>query len=248
MTVNRLFFIPILFLLISCHTPEVLQATFGIYTEDGWKEGIEGFTTLLETKEISYTFINSDNINSSAFQDQFKAIYFPGGDADDYNRKISQQGVKTIQNFIKTGGSYIGICAGAEFACEQLIWKVDYTANYPLALFEGKAMGPFDQIAKYPASGMTSISLNQNNRINIAQPKRLSILYFGGTSFHPNKDFQYSTLATYDEQNNEPAAVNFTYGLGKVALIGPHPEMAEKTTNDPTTLWLVSIIDWLLSS
>ncbi|MFP4365110.1 MAG: BPL-N domain-containing protein [Spirochaetia bacterium] len=107
---------------------------------------------------------------------------------------------------------------------------------------------------------MTEITLNSENPINTELPEELRILYYGGTGLYSYGDGDIHVLANYRQVNNDPAAVNFFYGQGRVVLIGPHPEIEEDSSRDRCTEldglsdgpegsdwpWLSAVIDWLL--
>ncbi len=236
------------------------SSTFAIYDGKGWSDGVTAFVEFLKWKKISYQKISPSYINNTKLLDNFKAIYFPGGDADDYVAELTKGGIDNIRNFVNSGGGYIGICAGAEFASDVLIWN-GVSIEYPLKLFHGQAIGPYDEIARYPVYDMTMVTLNSENIINKNEPAERSVLYFGGTSFHPYDNSSINIIATYNELNNLPAAINFNYGNGKVVLIGPHPEIDEESDRDNSSEisgltdgadgsdwpWLSSVIDWILN-
>ena len=51
-------------------------------------------------------------------------LIMPGGRDKPYQESFTGDGVKTIRDFVQRGGTYIGICAGAYFACENIEFEV----------------------------------------------------------------------------------------------------------------------------
>jgi glutamine amidotransferase-like uncharacterized protein len=236
------------------------QYDFAIYHDNGagtWEDGIVAFEKFLDWKGLSHNRVTANDINTTEIKNNYKAIYFSGGDADYYNADINSTGILNIQEFINEGGAYIGMCAGAEFASDSLIWY-DYRIDYPLDLFQGISIGPIDDIAVWPNNCMTTVTMNHNNDINQFEPGTEDILYWGGSIFSPYEDTEFDTVATFNGFNDELAIINFTYGSGRVLLISPHPEIEENSTRDGVNVasnlddngtdwnFLWTATDWLL--
>jgi len=251
----------VLFLLIHFN-PLIIkgQAAIAIYDDQGvWEEGVMAFEQFLNWKGITHQRITAYEINTDTLTQRFKAIYFPGGNAADYQASIDSAGIEHMQQMVTNGGAYIGICAGAYFACDTVKWQGD-SFDYPLNLFHGNGIGPIDRLATWPDYDMTMLSMNLNNSINRFEPTKEAMLYWGGAVFEPAPETKMDTLATYDDFNERPAMVNFDYGKGRVLLIGPHPEIEEDSDRDSTNtakelndlgsdwnfLWTAT--DWLLGN
>jgi len=231
---------------------------FAIYNDVGtWKDGTIAFEQFLDWKGLTHKRIDAQYINSQNLRTHFKGIYFPGGDADYYNRSISLIGARHIQQLIADNGYYIGMCAGADFACDKLIWE-GVTYDYPLNLFEGIAIGPIDNIAPWPNYSMTTINMNTNDEINQYENTSEKMLYWGGSTFSVIANNDYDIVATYADAGNQSAIIKFLYGKGRVLLIGPHPEIEEDSYRDHTSIveelnddgsdwnFLWTATDWLL--
>ena len=210
------------------------KTDFAIYHDYGvgtWEDGIIAFEHFLDWKGLTHERITADEINSVNIKEFYNAIYFPGGDADYYTADINSSGIVHIRELVNEGGGYLGKCAGAEFACDKLVWE-GITYDYPLNLFEGKAIGPIDEIAPWPDYDMTTLSMYLLNPINQFEPETEDILYWGGCWFQPYFNAEYDTIATYNAYLNKLAAINFEYGGGRVLLIEPHPEIEEDSDRD----------------
>lgn len=140
-TGNKSFFFPALVVLLFClvvlfPTPEGLAldgADVALYNDStappgqagAWQYGITALKNMLNwigltCEEINYTHINSSPQNFSGL---YKVILFPGGNAYWYNYWISLAGKERIRDFVAGGGGYFGICAGAYFACDRIVWE-----------------------------------------------------------------------------------------------------------------------------
>ncbi len=196
--------------------------------------------------------MNNNNDYSNAL-----AICFPGGFAYYYKIKLSEFAINNIRNYVNNGGSYVGICAGAYFASSKVIWEgIEY--DYPLNLFDGKAIGSLHDIAPWDNYKMTEIALNSMNYITKGLKKNWNVLYYGGQYFESNKT-NYEIVSFWKEYNYLPAIINFSYGEGKVLLIGPHLEIEENSDRDSNNFasnlidlesdWdlLYNLFQWLIS-
>jgi len=256
---KKIFFI---LLLVVNFTSAQGQYDFAIYHDNevgAWEDGIIAFEQFLNWKNISHNRVTAQDINTIVLKDFYKAIYFPGGDADYYNADINSSGIQHIQNLISDNGAYIGMCAGAEFACDKLVWQ-GITYDYPLNLFEGEAVGPIDDIAVWPDYAMTTVSMNIDDEINQFEPETEDMLYWGGCVYTPYINTEFDTIATFNAYYNKLAIVKFTYGNGRVLLISPHPEIEEDSDRDNTDVaqelndngsdwnFLWTATDWLLGN
>jgi len=212
-----------------------------------WQDGVTALKYMLTYLGYSYEVITYNDLNSSAqnFSTLYKTILFPGGYAQWYNYWINKFGKTRIRNFVYQGGNYVGICAGAYFASDKIVWEgvtyddnVDYNAygeltGYDLDLFAGTGTGPMNGIADWDTVGYEMTTLNFNNSGTISFSE--DILYYGGPYFTPDSGAVVRTVATYS-YNGASAIVSSPYGSGKVLLIGPHPEIEEDSARDGVTI------------
>lgn len=238
------------------------QYDFAVYHDDdigAWEDGIVAFEQFLDWKGVSHNRVTAQDINTITLKYFYKAIYFPGGDADYYNADINSVGIQNIQDLVADSGAYIGMCAGAEFACDKLTWQgISY--DYPLNLFQGEAIGPIDELAVWPSYAMASLSMNLGDEINQFEPANEDMLYWGGSVFNPYANTEFDTIATFDGYYDQPAIIKFNYGNGRVLLISPHPEIEEDSDRDNTNVaqelddngsdwnFLWTATDWLLGN
>ncbi len=230
-----------------------------VYYDYGvWDDGVIAFENFLDWKGISHERITAETINTGDLSGRYQALYFPGGYAYYYKMAIDQNGVENIKDFVRNGGGYLGICAGAYFACDSVIWEEDGKIDYPLDLFDGLAVGAIDAIAPWDDYTMTTVNLHPDNPINQFEPSYEIMLYYGGPYFSPHATAKIDTVGGWAVWHDEPAIINFTVDSGRVLLIGPHPEIEEDLDRDSTDFaqeledagsdwpFLWSAVDWLL--
>lgn len=136
------------------------------------------------------------------------AVYVqPGGD-DSLNIKeaLSAKEISTLKNYVKTGGRYWGLCAGAYFAGEILDDE---------GKVEGLKIIPGDA-EPYMRSCKACVELvtwqGHKRQMYLQDAPRFRLL----------ADAKVIPIAYYN--NGSIAAFMTDYGKGKVAVSGPHPE------------------------
>ncbi len=239
------------------------NADFAIYTGSGtWEHSITAFEKFLEWKGLTYKEINAWDLNHDTLTNNYRGIFIPGGWAYNYKISIHDRGDQNIRDFINSGGAYIGMSAGAFYACDNVRWEgQDYP--YFLNLFHGDCIGPIEEIAPWPEYTMTTMTINQAHEANIYESQTEDILYYGEPYFVPNTGQEMQTLASWivpsnPIANNAPGIIGFNYGQGRVLLVGPHPEIEEDNDRDGTNFgdelndngsdwtFLWTAVDWLL--
>ena len=184
---------------------------------------------LTNSPELEVEFINGKMLRENKL-DKFDLLFCPGGGSARQLGAMQKSGQKIVKDFIRNGGSYLGICAGCFSAL-----------NRPDRL----QLLPFDWIPY--ASGKTAV-LAVN--VDAATAKELNIpkdcywaRYSGGPvirkSAAPDRDTG-KILGVYQSSSGgynrapynfvgTPAAVSAMYGKGKVVGVSYHPESNENT-------------------
>lgn len=234
---------------------ETKRAQVAIYNDKGvWADAVTAVEKFLDYKGMTWEEVTGADINKNDLRPLYDVLYMPGGDSAWYKRKIRSSGEQNIRDLVSSGGGYIGICAGAYYACDRIIWEGTEYDN-PLNLYDGYGTGALDEIQPWDYADMTYISMNSSHPINEYEPAKERTLYWGGPRFEGGT---YSTVATYDEVGDAPAVITCSYGSGRVILFGPHPEMEEDSDRDGSTFaeifydqgseWplLWTSMDWLM--
>jgi len=154
-----------------------------------------------------------------------KILVIPGGRSLPYYTSLGEKGNQAIIDFVRQGGVYLGVCAGAYYAAKQTFFAQGtpnaLTLDGPLCFFPGDAVGPVfqaDQFGYQSEAGavITSVFWGQKDYQS----------YFNGGCYFKASNPDY-ILATYAE-NGLPAIVSFPYHQGHVVLSGVHPELEAK--------------------
>lgn len=223
--------IAIVLLVSSFDTSSPRQIAVALYAGRGtWGESVKAAEKMFEWMNFTVENLSANQIDNGLAD--FRILCVPGGNMYDYAQDISSEGKENIRNFVRDGGSYIGICGGAYFASEEVYWRGSRLPMTPLRLFSGKATGPINEIMAYPDYTMCKMNL-MNVDHPIAQYGRNfeSVLYYWGPALIPNPEANVTVLGNYDI-GNQTAMLAFEYGCGKVFLIGTHPEIDEDSDRD----------------
>ncbi|MHA2426170.1 MAG: BPL-N domain-containing protein, partial [Candidatus Thorarchaeota archaeon] len=97
---------------------------------------------MYEWMNATVVYINEDGIANNEIYG-FDILVFPPGDLGEYSVKLRSEGKAKIREYIRLGGSFVGISRGAHFACEIAdVYNVEN--RYGLNLFNGTGLGPVD--------------------------------------------------------------------------------------------------------
>ena len=238
----------VLFLLGAQEPPtedtDLSDVDVAYYNGDGaWSISETILSNMTEWMGCSFTTVRGQDIQDGCLDD-YDVLMWPGGHYPAYWDEVGLEGKAEIQEFVSEGGGYLGICAGAYYAADYMVWMDD--AAYPppdykvegdelnLDLFPGVAHGPIFEIADRPDPGwaMTEINIvDQTHPITESMPNPMTMLYAGGPYLEPYDNASVSILGEYDITGTA-AIVACAYEEGRVFLIGPHGEIEERSDRD----------------
>lgn len=150
-----------------------------------------------------------------------------------YCQALGLEGAKIIESWVRSGGRYLGVCAGAYYAAEKIEFAVDndeykIVADRDLGFFAGVARGPVYSGFKYGTEeGAHRITLLREGLD--AETKAVAGIYFnGGCAFFPRQDpdaEQSEILARFHLAPDYPIAGVFRkIDKGSACLYGAHIE------------------------
>ena len=158
---------------------------------------IEALYGHYKVKVVSNEFFTTDQLKD------VDIVAFPGGigDADSFYTFFKRRHGNAIEDFIKSGGGYLGICMGAYWAGSNYFDLLDGVE--PVQYIKrpnADIKRPYGTVAQVEWLG-----------------ERQEMFFYDGCSF-VDKGGQYQVFANYT--NGEPMAIM----QGRVGLIGCHPE------------------------
>jgi glutamine amidotransferase-like uncharacterized protein len=208
-----------------------------LYSDRGTSDRcVQATEKMFQWMNLTVKLVNTDEINTMNLS-KYRILCMPGGDMYVYSQDISSQGKENIKNFITKGGGYIGICGGAYFACQQVVWQGSRLPMTPLGLLLGTAEGPVNEVT--PRSNYKMCEVNivcSTHPITLSEPDALWMLYHSGPALTLEGKQNVSILGKYC-QTNKTMMLAFEYGLGRVFLIGTHPEFEEDNDRDGVTYY-----------
>lgn len=169
-------------------------------------------------------------------------LVMPGGADMGYCRTLNGEGNRRIAQFVRRGGAYIGLCAGAYYGskrCEFEVGdkKMEVVGNRELGFFPGTCRGcAFPGFVYHSEEGARAAALKVEKTALEGKgsiPDAFKSYYNGGGVFvdaSKYSDQGVEVLANYAEQLNvdsgegAAAVVYCKVGDGAALLTGPHPE------------------------
>lgn len=172
------------------------------------------------------TVLADDIRRGSCLKDAY-ALIMPGGADTPYCRKLDGQGNENIRAFVQVGGLYIGICAGAYYACRAIEYHKgrfdEICADRALNLYNAVAIGSLPEIAPYYDDTLTTAAVTPLSGQDDAS---YAAYYFGGCTFQPDDQEDAHILARYAALPETPPAIILkSFGKGRALLSGVHFEV-----------------------
>lgn len=220
-----------LFLAWRSTFPSTANAIVALYSGLGtWDESVRAAEKMFQWMNLAVRRVGPGDINSESLS-KFHILCVPGGDMYQYAQDLSSNGGQKIRDFVYRGGGYIGICGGAYYASERVVWQSRRLVMASLGLFNGEAIGALSQIISYADYGMCNITVTTHTHlITQTEPSSVSMLYYWGPALMPDND-NVTVLGVY-EKTGQPTMIALSYGQGRVFLVGTHPEIEEDSTRD----------------
>jgi len=176
--------------------------------------------------------INPEAIRNGELK-PFDVLIHPGGSGGSQGRALEAQGRKEIREFVRNGGGFIGICAGAYLATDDYEWS--------LGLIEARVVD-----RKHWARGIGTVEVELSPTAKDffgTGAERVTIHYAQGPLLSRREwdnplAPEYESLGIYRTGIAEKGApegimpgtsaiVRATYEKGRVFVFSPHPEMTD---------------------
>lgn len=211
-----------------------------IYNDAGAsKDCVTALSDYFETNQCVANTVLGSELQKTAWLSKTSVLIIPGGRSLPYYDSLGDNGNQHIIDFVTAGGTYIGICAGAYYACQQTIFAKglakELTLPGALNFFSGQAIGPVFAAKSFEYQSEQGACVVE---IHIKE-KSYPVYFNGGCYFNVTDDLlaqpNIHVLARY-EANNKPAIISCAIGKGRVLLSGVHPELSYRSidnTQDP---------------
>jgi glutamine amidotransferase-like uncharacterized protein len=179
---------------------------------------------------IQITKIKGADIADGRLKD-FDVVIVTGGSASQQAKTLGDKGREEIRKFVRDGGGYIGICAGAYLACSGFDWGLGVLNARTVSSAWQRGVGDVEIEPTEHGSKIAEMVVNRRRNVFYENGP---IITRDGRSDIP----EYDVLAWYRtelSQNNTPAGVMInspamtcsSFGRGRVMISSPHPEQTQ---------------------
>ena len=193
--------------------------------------------SLRELLASSYDILPVDAavISRSPWEENTALLVMPGGRDLAFLQALSPIGINKISNYVRNGGKYLGICAGAYFACDHVVFehlRPEYCVigDRPLKFCPAVACGSVSPNFTYNSELGAQAMAIQLKDASMASKSEFSVYVNGGPYFNLKTGDQrrVDVIATYRE-TQLPAIVGCRVEKGFAVLSGPHLEVSTDT-------------------
>ncbi|XP_005102561.1 uncharacterized protein TC_0305 [Aplysia californica] len=189
---------------------------------------LEALRQSLKKGRYDIRYVSPKEIIEGSWVARCRLIAFGGGYDRGFIQALGTEGTRNIKEFVQNGGSYLGLCAGAYFACDY----IEFDKNGPLEVvgkrdlnfYPGDSIGPaFSGFCYNSKKGVHPVP------IKYKEMEPFDAYMQGGGYFQPRiehpRSLQVEDLGQYLTLPNQPAAVvKCRVGKGSAVLSGVHLE------------------------
>ena len=214
--------------LVHAAEPKIPVAVYDDLGATSSKEKL--IIALGKSDRFEVTRVKSEEIRAGKLA-EFKVVMLPGGSSSQQGFTLGEEGREEIRKFVRGGGGYVGICAGAYLATNDYDWS--------LHILNAKVID-----RKHWARGVADLELSfdeGSKQLLGVSTDRLVLHYHQGPLLaQAGKDGlpEYRGLAKFETEvakNGAPTGVMVgttaiaaaDFGAGRVLCFSPHPELTK---------------------
>jgi putative intracellular protease/amidase len=173
------------------------------------------------THDIKLTRLKGADIAAGGLRG-YDLVMFTGGSGSAEAAGLGEKGREEVRDFVRNGGGYVGICAGAYLACSGFEWGVGILNAKTVSSKWRRGQGEVKVEGEAFGEKLTDRGVRYANGPIIKADVRKDL-----PAFETLVSFR-TELAENDTpvgvMVNAPAMVRSSYGLGRVFTSSPHPE------------------------
>ena len=200
------------------------------FHDNGGRSNLGIGEALALSSEYDVRFVTGREIADGALANA-DLVFFPGGGCNRQYNALGEQGVAAVTNFVRRGGLYYGICAGAYLASQTTTNTLPRTGMIPYRADES------------PYRGFARVRMrftDEGKRVFGNPATYRSVVYNGGPVMEPGApvpDTDIKVLSEYACRRvqvcsptatlpmaGKAAILGGRVGRGRVFVQGPHPE------------------------
>lgn len=160
----------------------------------------------------------------------FDVLIMPGGSGSKQAERLEQGGRERIREFVRSGGGYVGICAGSYLASSHYDWS--------LGLINARV---WDRAHWDRGGGEVCLRMSDPGAELLGLGGSVPVHYNQGPLLVPDDESDlpgYQVLATFETEvatkgaqpgsmTGTHAIIRSTFGKGRVICYSPHPEVTD---------------------
>ena len=218
-------------LAMEAHGPAVLARKnpavilVALYDDSGGHATVRSELKLDQAGDIQVHRVDNTLIEAGVLE-QFDVFFAPGGSGSAQARELGKKGRDAVRQFVKGGGGYVGICAGAYLASRSQKRPYLGILNADIADFDrGRDVVTVeltDAGRKLLGSTERELKINYRNGPVWGPGSRLApaceVLGVFRTEVFPTNRTTHVTMT------GAPALLAGSYGKGRIICSSPHPE------------------------
>lgn len=199
-----------------------------VYSDEGAGRSETNLIKALKAhKPFELHRVTAEEIRGGILKDMDVVIH-PGGSGSKQGKALGPDGREIVRTFVKEGGGFIGVCAGAYLASADYDWS--------LHLLDAKVL---DRKHWARGTGMVRLGLSEEGRSLLKHDSPTAEIYYGqGPLLAPADKPEipdYEPLALYETEIAKKGApkgvmigttavASGKFGKGRVFCFSPHPE------------------------
>ncbi len=185
-------------------------------------KGIPSVEAILgQTSDIKVTRLKGADIAAGGLKG-YDLVIFTGGSGSAEAAGLGEKGREEVRDFVRHGGGYVGICAGAYLACSGFEWGVGVLNARTVSSKWRRGQGEVKIEGEAFGDRLTDRGVRYANGPIIKPDARKDLPSFESLVTFRTELAQNDTPAGV--MVNSPAMVRAAYGLGRVFTSSPHPE------------------------
>ncbi|MCE1190441.1 MAG: BPL-N domain-containing protein [Ignavibacteria bacterium] len=200
--------------------------------------------SLANEQKYQFIVVTAEQVRNGVLNN-VNVLVQPGGSGSKQAKTLEESGIDSIRAFVKRGGGYLGICAGAYLSTNFYSWS--------LGLIKAKVI---DREHWNRGQGIVTVHFSKEGKILLdTQLDSIEVNYNQGPLLAPDPAFtkadSYVSLGKFTTEIAEKGAPSGVmigtdamvlgyYGAGKVVSISPHFE------KNPDQRWIIEkAVQWL---
>jgi glutamine amidotransferase-like uncharacterized protein len=199
-----------------------------VYVDKGTSANLDQlFNALAEEPRFQVERVRVEDVLAGKLQG-FDVLIQPGGSGGGQGKALGKEGRERIRTFVRNGGGYLGICAGAYLATCDYTWSLNILDAVVL-----------DKAHWARGNGPVDIASTDKGQSILGLPvKSASILYYQGPLLAPANRPEvadFDRLAAFETEialkgaptgvmKGTTAIASGAFGKGRVLCFSPHPE------------------------